>query len=39
MADKKAGQLSVPTTEFGVIPNLLKMPPDQMKRELDKNAS
>ncbi|GAB6035137.1 hypothetical protein [Galenea microaerophila] len=36
MAYKKAGQLSVPSTEFGVIPNLLKMPPDQMKRELAK---
>ena len=36
MANREAGKLSVPTTEFGVIPNFLKMPQDQLKQELKK---
>jgi len=36
MAKPEAGKLSVPTTEFGAIPNFLKMPLGQLKKELKK---
>jgi flagellar motor switch protein FliG len=36
MAERQAGELSKPSTEFGAIPNFLKMPPEQLKEELKK---
>jgi len=36
MEEFESGKLSVPSTEFGAIPGFLKMPPDQLKRELAK---